>query len=261
MPLDVVDLRSFYAEPLGRIAQRFVARIVRDWWPDATGMAVLGLGYGVPYLPPFGDGALRNLAMMPAEQGVLHWPAAALTSTALVEADALPLPDGCIDRLLMVHLLEVSEHPRDVLAESWRVLAPGGRMIAVTPNRRGWWARADSTPFGQGQPYSRGQLNALLREALFSPERFDEALYVPPIRWRALWRLAGTFEACGSRLALPGAGLHVVEASKQLYRPVPLRRAVRRRAPALEPALAPAAVPNRLPAAPATGHPRERTPR
>ena len=241
MSLDVVDLRSFYAAPLGRIAHRFVARILRDWWPNVTGMAVLGLGYAVPYLGPFGDEAMRVLGFMPAEQGVLHWPGGDITSTALVESDGLPLPDGCIDRLLVVHLLEVSEHPRDVLAEIWRVLAPGGRMIAVAPNRRGWWARTDATPFGYGQPFSKSQLNGLLRQTLFSPERFDEALYVPPFSPRAMYRLAAAMEACGRRLALPGAGLHIVEASKQLYRPVPLRRGARQAAPALEPALAPVA--------------------
>ena len=242
MSLDVVDLRSFYGSPLGRIAHRFVARILREWWPTTTGMAVLGLGYPVPYLGHFRDESVRVLGLMPAEQGVLHWPGLDISSTALIEAGALPLPDGCIDRLLVVHMLEVAEHPQDVLAEIWRVLAPGGRVIAVTPNRRGWWARADSTPFGYGQPFSKGQLNRLLRETLFSPERFGEALYVPPLSLRAVWRLAPAFEACGRQLGLPGAGLHVVEASKQLYRPVPLRRSTARAMQRLEPVLAPAVV-------------------
>jgi SAM-dependent methyltransferase len=240
MSLDVVDLRGFYAAPLGRIAHRFVSRVLRSWWPNATGMAVLGIGYAVPYLGQFEDEAVRVLGFMPAEQGVVHWPRPEVTSTALVEVDALPLPDGCIDRLLVVHLLEVAEHPRDVLAEIWRVLAPGGRMIAVAPNRRGWWARTDATPFGYGQPFSKSQLNGLLRATLFSPERFDEALYVPPFPQRAAWRLAPFMEACGRKLALPGAGLHIVEASKQLYRPVPLRRGARQAVPRLQPALAPA---------------------
>ena len=239
MALDVVDLRTFYAEPLGRIAHRTVARTLRGWWPGTTGMAVLGLGYATPFLDQFRDHAVRVLALMPAEQGVVHWPGVDITSTSLVEADALPLPDGCIDRLLVVHLLETAQHPREVLSEIWRVLAPGGRMIAVAPNRRGWWARSDSTPFGQGQPFSRSQLQALLRDTLFSPERFAEVLYVFPVRHRLFWRLAPAFEAFGRQLALPGAGLHLVEASKQLYRPIPLRRAARQALPALKPALAP----------------------
>ena len=213
---------------------------MRAWWPTVTGQAVLGLGYAIPYIAAFDDEALRVLAFMPAEQGVMHWPSPEFPSTALVEADHLPLPDGCIDRLLVVHLLEVAEHPRDVLAEVWRVLAPGGRMIVVAPNRRGWWSRSDATPFGQGQPFSKGQLNSLMRETLFSPERFDETLFVPPFPRRLAARVAPAFEACGRYLALPGAGLHLVEVSKQLYRPIPLRRMARHAMPQLEPALTPA---------------------
>ena len=58
--------------------------------------------------------------------------------------------------------LETAERVRPLLREMWRVLAPEGRLILVVPNRRGVWARLDKTPFGQGRPYSRRQLEALL---------------------------------------------------------------------------------------------------
>ena len=41
------------------------------------------------------------------------------------------------------------------------------------------------------------------------------------------------------KLGLPGAGVHVFEATKQVYRAIPARREKRRLVPALEPALAP----------------------
>ncbi len=240
MPIDVVDLRAFYAAPLGRIAHRSIGRVVRAWWPATSGMAVAGLGFPTPYLDAFRGEAMRVLAFMPAEQGIVHWPQGSASSAALVESSGLPLPDGSVDRLLLVHVLEPTEHPREVLAEVWRVLAPGGRMIAVACNRRGWWARADTTPFGIGQPFSKRQLGGLLRETLFSPERFAEVLYLPPFERQVLLRLAPAFERIGARLGLPGAGIHLVEASKQLYRPIPLRRSVGRRpVPQLEPLLAP----------------------
>ena len=112
-------------------------------------------------------------------------------------------------------------------------------MIAVACNRRGFWARSDTTPFGYGQPFSKRQLAALLRETLFSPERFGEALYVPPFERRFFLRLAPAFERTGKRMSLPGAGVHLVEATKQLYRPVMLRGRVLNRAaiPRLEPRL------------------------
>ena len=239
MSLDVVDLRTFYAAPLGRVAQKTITRIVRSWWHDTHGLAVAGLGYTIPFLEPFRDEAVRTIALMPAEQGIVHWPIGGTSSTALVEGGQLPLPDGSIDRVLLVHMLEPTEHPREVLAEVWRVLTPGGRMIAVACNRRSMWARVDTTPFGSGQPFSKRQLAALLRETLFSPERFGEALYVPPLEQRALLKFAPFFERAGKRMALPGAGVHLVEATKQLYRPVMLRRLapMRYAIPRLEPRL------------------------
>lgn len=93
------------------------------------------------------------------------------SSTALIFDEELPLPDSSIDRVLMVHSLEFAESPRETLKELWRVLAPGGRLVIVVPNRRGVWARMEHTPFGSGRPYSRGQLTSLLRETNFTPGR------------------------------------------------------------------------------------------
>jgi SAM-dependent methyltransferase len=239
MALDVVDLRSFYATPLGRVARRFVGRIVRDRWTSCAGFSILGVGYATPYLGWFRDEAVRVLAFMPAEQGVVNWPEQDVSSSALVDVTMMPLPDGCIDRVIVIHVLEVCEAPRELLAEIWRILTPGGRMLLVAPNRRGLWSQRESTPFGQGQPYSRSQLRDLLREALFSPTFEAEALYVPPFERPLFLRAASAFERFGGRFALPGGGVHVIEATKQLYRLVGARKAVRRALPQLQPALAP----------------------
>ncbi len=134
-----------------------------------------------------------------------------------------------MDRVILVHALESVESPTELLQDVWRVLTPGGRMILVVPNRRGVWARRDATPFGHGQPYSRSQLARLMRATQFSPEGWTEALYMPPVENRLLLQTASAWERMGTGLSLPFAGLHVVDATKQLYRPVTVRR-VRRAA-------------------------------
>jgi len=106
------------------------------------------------------------------------------------------------------------------------------------PNRRGLWARMDTTPFGSGRPYSRSQINQLLRETWFTPTGWSEALYVPPVSGWFL-RTAVAWERTGATLSAPFAGVHLVEATKQVYRAIPARREKRRLVPALEPALAP----------------------
>src|SRR6266540_3890281 len=181
MSLDVVDLRNFYGQALGTVARRFVGRGIRARWPDVRGVRVLGIGYPTPYLGLFREEAERCLAFMPAAQGVVKWPSARPALAALVDEDDLPLPDAAFDRVLLVHAIETSQNVGALLREVWRVLAAGGRLLVIVPNRRGVWARIDTTPFGHGRPYSRSQITQLLRETWFTPTSWGEALYVPPI--------------------------------------------------------------------------------
>ncbi len=169
MSLDVVDLRSFYVHPLGKVARRFVGVGIRRLWHGSRGLRVLGIGYSTPYLGLFREDSERCLAFMPATQGVVKWPTLRPTLAALVDETELPLPDAAVDRILFVHALEMTHDAPALLREVWRVLAPGGRLLAVVPNRRGLWARMDTTPFGHGRPYSRAQITQLLRETWFTP--------------------------------------------------------------------------------------------
>jgi len=241
MPLDVNDLVAFYSSPLGDVSRRLIGRVLRARWDNCAQLSILGIGYSGPFLERFRDEAQRVLAFMPAEQGVINWPANGRSASALVAPDMLPLPDASIDRVLVVHALETAEHPSAVLEEAWRVLTPGGRMIVITPSRRAVWARVDGTPFGQGQPFSKGQLRDLMRETLFSPIFWGEALYAPPFRRRFFINSAPAFERVGAAIGLPFAGVHIVEATKQVYRPVSVRRVARREVVKLRPGLAPVA--------------------
>lgn len=227
MQLDVIDLKSFYASALGRIAQRMVGEAVRRRWQSLNGLAVLGLGYAVPYLDSLKPEAERAIAFMPARQGVLAWPEGILSASSLVEASDLPVRDSVFDRILLVHALEMADDPAELMNEIWRVLTPGGHLIIVTPNRRGPWARFDTTPFGHGRPYSRRQLTELLRSALFTPVHWDEALHMPPSSFKFMQRSAALWEKFGTTLNSPFAGLHVIEATKQVYRPAVASKAIR----------------------------------
>lgn len=240
MYIDVIDLKDFYSSQLGAIARRLIGRKLRARWPNVSGQTVIALGYGGPYLEVYSSEAERTGAMMPAAQGVVHWPAHPPFRAALCDDDAMPLPDGSVDRMLLVHALEMSEHPRGLLREVWRVLAPGGSLIAIVPNRRGMWARLDTTPFGHGRPFSRGQLTALLRESMFSPSGWVTALYMPPFNIRFLLKSAAAWERVGALLTPGFAGVLIVEATKQVYQPIPVRRE-RQLVRGLKPALAPPA--------------------
>jgi SAM-dependent methyltransferase len=218
---DVVGLRDFYHRPLGGIVRRLLTQRIRARWRGARGQRVVGLGFAVPYIGMFRDEAERVAALMPAHQGALVWPQPGNVLSVLVDENMLPLADSSVDLLLCVHCLEVAENTRLTLREMWRVLAPEGRLLLIVPNRRGLWARFDTTPFGHGRPYSRGQLERLLSEALFTPIEWTSALYMPPLNryWAVRW--ATVFERMGAR-AWPGfAGVIIVEARKELVGALP----------------------------------------
>lgn len=214
---DVLDLRDFYATGLGLTARRLLRLKLRALWPKVAGERVLGFGYAVPYLGLWQGEAERTIAVMPAEQGVMHWPSDHPNATALSEERHLPLPDRSIDRMLLVHAVESSEALRAMLREIWRVMADGGRMIVIVPNRRSLWARLERTPFAHGRPFSIAQITRLLRDSMFTPLRTEKALIMPPFRSRLLLAWAPAWDKYGSRLLPFLAGAIIIEASKQVY--------------------------------------------
>lgn len=221
MHLDVEDLRDFYATPLGHAVRRLLTQQVRARWPSAKGLTVVGMGFASPYLGIYRNEARRTGAFMPASQGALVWPSSGPVRSVLVQERYLPLADNSVDRLLAVHSLEQWGRPGPLLREFWRVLAPEGSLLLVVANRRGVWARFDKTPFGQGRPYSRGQLESLLVDALFTPVAWSTALHIPPIDRRfMLSHSVGSWDRLAGRFSPGFGGVIVVEAKKELMAPI-----------------------------------------
>lgn len=221
MHLDVLDLRNFYYRTgLGRAAQKAVRDQLVTLWPEAKGQTVVGFGFAVPLLRPYLADARRVIGLMPAPQGVMPWPAGMPNTSVLTEETQWPIPTGMVDKLVLLHGLETSDHPGAVLDECWRVLGPGGRVIFVVPSRTGLWARRDVTPFGHGHPYSLSQLEAQLRKHAFTPERTASALYAPPSRKRFWQRTAPYWERAGRYAPWLAGGVLMVEASKQVHAPL-----------------------------------------
>lgn len=223
MHLDVLDLKAFYyRSALGRAAQRAVRGRVVELWPEAKGQTVVGFGFAVPLLRPFLSDARRVTGLMPGPQGVMAWPVGMKNVAVLCEETKWPLETGSVDKLVVMHGLETSEHPWDLLQECYRVLGPGGRGLFVVPNRVGLWARSDRTPFGYGRPYSLGQLEAQLKSHGLIPERHVGALYAPPSKKRFWLRTGNFWEKAGRRIpTMVAGGVLLVEVSKQI--PAPTR--------------------------------------
>src|SRR5258708_32251942 len=152
MTIDVIDLRDFYSRRLGIVARQLINRAIRARWPDAKGQRVLGLGYPTPYLGLFREDSERCIAFMPAAQGVLKWPTARPTLATLVDEFSLPLPEAAVDRILLVHALEMSDDPEGLLREVWRGGAPARGGVAGVPDPAGGGGRPAQTPVGPPAP-------------------------------------------------------------------------------------------------------------
>ncbi|MCP4819020.1 MAG: class I SAM-dependent methyltransferase [Shimia sp.] len=221
MHLDVQDLRNFYyRSTLGRAAQKAVRDEMLELWPEADGQTVAGFGFAVPLLRPYLGSARRVIGLMPAPQGVMPWPAGMPNVSVLCEETLWPIETGQLDKLVIMHGLETSDRPSDVLAEANRVLGPGGKALFVVPHRSGMWSRSDKTPFGFGRPYSASQLETQLRTHGFMPERHRATLFQPPSHKR-FWRKTGPmFESLGKTISpVMAGGVLLVEASKRVQAP------------------------------------------
>jgi len=221
MHLDVLDLRNFYYRTsLGRAAQKAIRRRVSQCWPEAKGQTVAGFGFAVPLLRPYLPDARRVVGLMPSQQGVMPWPPGMANVAVLCEESCWPLATGAVDKLVVMHALETSETPAQLLEECHRVLGPGGRGLFIVPNRAGLWARSDQTPFGFGHPYTLGQLEALVKAHGFVPETNAVTLFQPPSHKRFWLRAGGMMEQLGEGLATRLAGgVLLLEVSKRVFAP------------------------------------------
>ncbi|MEI6161113.1 MAG: methyltransferase domain-containing protein [Roseococcus sp.] len=211
---EVHGLPEFYRAPLGRVAARLVRARVAALWPEMAGLEVLGLGWAAPYLCLWPGKPGRRIALTPEGLGPMP-------GCAQVQDRHLPLPDRCMDRILLVHGLEASEAAHALLRECWRVLRDDGRLLVVVPNRLGSWALFDHTPFGQGRPYSRGQVEGQLRRQMFAVTRRDAALFVPPFPWRFALRGAALWDRIGRNSLRRLGGVTLIEAEKDLFAAMP----------------------------------------
>lgn len=215
--LNAYSLKGFYKSRKGLIVQNLIAQKIYDIWPEIKSQRLMGYGYALPYMRNYMSDTNRIFNMMPAQLGVHNWPPDSNNQVCLHAESLLPLETNSVDFVLMVHALEFLDNPEETFEEIWRVLKSTGRLIIVVPNRAGLWARADWSPFGQGRPYSLSQVESFLSDNLFVYERTSRALFSPPFKSEFLLKSAYLFEKIGPYLYPALGGVHIIEATKQLY--------------------------------------------
>jgi SAM-dependent methyltransferase len=216
---DIVNLRQFYSSPLGRKVRRRLRNLMRDYWQHGSGLASVGIGYTVPLLPlpNAADAQARVIALMPMAQGAIYWPINAENHSVLADELCPPFMPSSLHRVLMVHGFEHVSAPDELLRIWWQLMAPGGRLMLVVPNRRGLWARFGATPFATGTPYTLASIRQLLNGSGFTVRDMRSALFAPPSAHPFWLSCFHAIEWIGAACFPRVGGVFIVEAEKQIY--------------------------------------------
>ena len=221
MRLDVIELKEFYyGTELGQTTKELINKILDKKINTETDSLTVGFGFACPFLESkIKDNDDKNfLLLMPNEQGVVSWPNKSKSVTALVDEVSWPINTSAADLILISHGLEVSDNQDLLLQEVLRVLKDSGKLVILVPNRTGFWARSDSTPFGNGKPYSISQLTALLQKNQFQIDSITPSLYGFPAKKGYWLKSLLLWEKVGKKLnSFFLGGLLVVEAKKNVF--------------------------------------------
>ena len=127
------DIRFSY-DPRRAITWKVLCQYLQRWVEPGEGLLELGAGYG-EFSRQIQANPKWALDMNP--QLAEYWGAAV---TPLIQSATSPLPlrTGTLATVFASNFFEhfTMEHAEIILAEVWRVLRPGGRLVIVQPNFR-----------------------------------------------------------------------------------------------------------------------------
>lgn len=151
--------------------------------------------------------------------------------SAISDFDALPLPSGTIDVVLMHHVLDFCEFPHEALKEAARVVTPSGHLVVFGFNPFSWMGLAK-------WPMRLGSRNLLwrcrmlggwrvgdwLRLLGFQVEEVDYGCFAPPLQSRRLLGMLHRGEKFFRKTGLPFGSYYMIIARKQVARPIASRK-------------------------------------
>lgn len=215
----------WFSTPHGQYVYKYEREIVWDLARPAPGMHVLdvGCGTGLYTADLAAVGALVTGVDISPEMLAIARERTKQYGEKVIfcQADAalLPFASGAFDMAISITALEFFQDPRACLAEMYRVLKPGGWLVAATLGRWSLWslqrrlkARRQETIFSHTRFYSIRDLARLLAPQRIS--RWRGGIFVPPFFPAALYRGSPWLERWGQRLVPAGGTFLAVRVDK-----------------------------------------------
>jgi len=163
--------------------------------------------------------------LVPAvEEGLGGSPGATPRSPRLVWGmpEALPFPSGELDLVVLLHPLEFSRAPYQILAEVERILAPNGRLMAFVFNpvslfglRRAFTPRARRRGPWRGRFWPGFMLRRMVESAGLAHERSRYLFFRPPLERPRGLRGTRFLERLPRRPWFPFGGVVGLQARKE----------------------------------------------
>ena len=213
MLYDVGKINTFYNHSHGQIVAKLLREDLSNIWEPSKTASNLAVGFPFYFFPE----DIICPVLMPVEIGGIAWAHNQEIYTAIIDSNSWPLESDSIDCIFISHALEFITDHHSFLMEAGRVLKSAGKLILMVPHRRGLWLRTETTPFGHGTPFSKGQIFRLLKNTGLNPEKCTRSLFLPPFAYKLPEALTHQIEIVGEHLLQLLGGVLIVEATKMVY--------------------------------------------
>jgi ubiquinone/menaquinone biosynthesis C-methylase UbiE len=213
---------AWYQTPLGAVAHQLEQEAIFEFAAVKTGERAvdIGCGTGIYTIELARKGAYvigidPSMEMIAIAQEKLRQ-AGLYGHFVCGSAESLPCRPERFDLALAVTSLCFVRSPDRAIAEIYRVIMPGGRLVLGELNRFSLWAFLRrlkglfrETIYNQAHFWGRRELERLLRKRGFSPDAAQALLYFPPINLQAFLKGARFMERMIKKF-LPGTGAFIV---------------------------------------------------
>ncbi|NQY27335.1 MAG: methyltransferase domain-containing protein [Piscirickettsiaceae bacterium] len=197
-----------------------------NWWKSALGRHVLEQERAVlQSLSTYFDGDYQvqlgvKEKLLPTVAGVKQQKVMAHLSDVDGCNEALPFKCYGLDTLLLIHVLEFSDDPHQVLREVERVLVADGTVILCCFNPWSWWGLRclfswQDTPPWNGHFFRRSRIKDWLSLLNFEIVATEKVLFRPPVYSEKWFAKLAPMERWGKRLWSIFSGVSIIVATKR----------------------------------------------